>query len=225
MRDVNSRYSLLCQSLGMQGWQRLKVVELRALKRPLARRWRLPACCRLAILALWPSSATRISARCRSGFISKLAPIVAGAVTALLLLLLCFALFTVIENFRGVMLKLTDVTGFMSTCQCVLPSPFVRRANRSAWQGRKNPAQSDCRFYSLPAGRSSLIMASIPTLRRLSARCRCCSGKQSVQSSYGVAEHRAGYGSGVEAQCCAASDAGGDRRTNGPGCVYQQTTG
>jgi ABC-type Fe3+ transport system permease subunit len=30
MRDINSRYGLLCQSLGMQGWQRLKVVELRA---------------------------------------------------------------------------------------------------------------------------------------------------------------------------------------------------
>ena len=90
---------------------------------------------------------------------------------------------------------------------------------------KKYPAQSDCRFYSLPAGRSSLIMASIPTLRRLSARCRCCSGKQSVQSSYGVAEHRAGYGSGVEAQCCAASDAGGDRRTNGPAAFINRLPG
>ncbi len=30
------RYSMLCQSLGIEGWSRLKVVELRALKRPLA---------------------------------------------------------------------------------------------------------------------------------------------------------------------------------------------
>jgi thiamine transport system permease protein len=36
MRDLSARYTLLCDSLGMQGWQRLKVVELRALKRPLA---------------------------------------------------------------------------------------------------------------------------------------------------------------------------------------------
>lgn len=33
-----------------------------------------------------------------------------GAVTALILLLLCFLLFTVIENYRGEMLKLTDIT-------------------------------------------------------------------------------------------------------------------
>ncbi len=34
MRDVNSRYSLLCQSLGMHGWRRLKVVELTRAKTP-----------------------------------------------------------------------------------------------------------------------------------------------------------------------------------------------
>lgn len=33
-----------------------------------------------------------------------------GAVTALILLLLCFLLFTVIEKYRGEMLKLTDIT-------------------------------------------------------------------------------------------------------------------
>lgn len=33
-----------------------------------------------------------------------------GAVTALIMLLLCFLLFTVIENYRGEMLKLTDIT-------------------------------------------------------------------------------------------------------------------
>jgi thiamine transport system permease protein len=53
MRDVNSRYGLLCQSLGMQGWQRLKVVELRALKRPLAQALAFACVCRLAILAWW----------------------------------------------------------------------------------------------------------------------------------------------------------------------------
>ena len=227
MRDVNSRYSLLCQSLGMQGWQRLKVVELRALKRPLAGRWRLPACCRLAILALWPSSATRISARCRSGFISKLAPIVAdGAVTALLLLLLCFALFTVIENFRGVMLKLTDVTRLYEH----LPMRFtlsVRQESESQClaSGRKKyPAQSDCRFYSLPAGRSSLIMASIPTLRRLSARCRCCS-ENNLFNHLTVWQNIAlGMDPGLKLNVAQRQTLEAIAEQMG-GCVYQQTTG
>lgn len=30
MRDITARYSMLCQSLGIEGWSRLKVVELRA---------------------------------------------------------------------------------------------------------------------------------------------------------------------------------------------------
>ncbi len=38
MGDITARYSRLCQSLGIEGWSRLKVVELRALKRPLAQR-------------------------------------------------------------------------------------------------------------------------------------------------------------------------------------------
>ena len=103
MRDVNSRYSLLCQSLGMQGWQRLKVVELRALKRPLAQA--LAFACVLSIgdfgvVALFGNEDFRTlpfwlyqqigSYRSQD-----------GAVTALLLLLLCFALFTVIEKLPG----------------------------------------------------------------------------------------------------------------------------
>ena len=121
MRDVNSRYSLLCQSLGMQGWQRLKVVELRALKRPLAQA--LAFACVLSIgdfgvVALFGNEDFRTlpfwlyqqigSYRSQD-----------GAVTALLLLVLCFALFTVIEKLPG-----RDV----KTCQCVLPSPFVRES-------------------------------------------------------------------------------------------------
>lgn len=53
-----------------------------------------------------------ISAPCRFISTSKLAPYRSrdGAVTALILLLLCFLLFTVIENYRGEMLKLTDIT-------------------------------------------------------------------------------------------------------------------
>ncbi|RXY75262.1 thiamine/thiamine pyrophosphate ABC transporter, permease protein, partial [Klebsiella pneumoniae] len=35
MRDIAARYSMLCQSLGIEGFARLRVVELRALRRPL----------------------------------------------------------------------------------------------------------------------------------------------------------------------------------------------
>lgn len=103
MRDVNSRYSALCQSLGIMGWRRLKVVELRALKRPLAQA--MAFACVLSIgdfgvVALFGNEDFRTlpfwlyqqigSYRSQD-----------GAVTALLLLLLCFTLFTVIEKLPG----------------------------------------------------------------------------------------------------------------------------
>ena len=71
MRDVNSRYGLLCQSLGMQGWQRLKVVELRALKRPLAQALAFACVLSIETLGSWRCSAMTISARCHTGSISK----------------------------------------------------------------------------------------------------------------------------------------------------------
>lgn len=112
MRDITARYSMLCQSLGIEGWSRLKVVELRALKRPLAQA--LAFACVLSIgdfgvVALFGNDDFRTlpfylyqqigSYRSQD-----------GAVTALILLLLCFLLFTVIEKYRGEMLKLTDIT-------------------------------------------------------------------------------------------------------------------
>ncbi|HAH14047.1 MAG TPA: thiamine/thiamine pyrophosphate ABC transporter permease ThiP, partial [Pantoea agglomerans] len=36
MRDVAERYGRLCDSLDIHGWNRLRLIELRALKRPLA---------------------------------------------------------------------------------------------------------------------------------------------------------------------------------------------
>ena len=103
MRDVTARYSMLCQSLGIEGWSRLKVVELRALKRPLAQA--LAFACVLSIgdfgvVALFGNDDFRTlpfylyqqigSYRSQD-----------GAVTALLLLMLCFMLFTVIEKLPG----------------------------------------------------------------------------------------------------------------------------
>ena len=103
MRDVTTRYSMLCQSLGIKGWSRLKVVELRALKRPLAQA--MAFACVLSIgdfgvVALFGNEDFRTlpfylyqqigSYRSQD-----------GAVTALLLLILCFTLFTIIEKLPG----------------------------------------------------------------------------------------------------------------------------
>ena len=103
MRDINSRYALLCQSLGMQGWRRLKVVELRALKRPLAQA--LAFACVLSIgdfgvVALFGNEDFRTLPYWLYQQIGSYRS-QEGAVTALLLLLLCFALFTVIEKLPG----------------------------------------------------------------------------------------------------------------------------
>lgn len=72
-----------------------------------------------------------------------------GAVTALILLLLCFLLFTVIENYRGEMLKLTDITWLYHH----LPMRFsltVEQGEQVAILGPngagKYPAEFDRRF-------------------------------------------------------------------------------
>jgi len=103
MRDITARYGLLCESLGMRGFSRLRVVELRALRRPLAQA--LAFACVLSIgdfgvVALFGNEEFRTlpfylyqqigSYRSQD-----------GAVTALILLALCFVLFTVIEKLPG----------------------------------------------------------------------------------------------------------------------------
>lgn len=103
MRDISARYTLLCQSLGMQGWQRLKVIELRALKRPLAQA--LAFACVLSIgdfgvVALFGNDDFRTLPYWLYQQIGSYRS-QDGAVTALLLLLLCFTLFTVIEKLPG----------------------------------------------------------------------------------------------------------------------------
>ena len=102
-QNLTARYALLCQSLDIAGFRRLWVVELRALKRPLAQA--LAFACVLSIgdfgvVALFGNEDFRTlpfylyqqigSYRSQD-----------GAVTALILLLLCFLLFTVIEKLPG----------------------------------------------------------------------------------------------------------------------------
>jgi thiamine ABC transporter, permease protein len=103
MRDLTARYSQLCQSLGLEGINRLKVIELRALKRPLAQALAFASVLSIGdfgVVALFGNDDFRTlpfylyqqigSYRSQD-----------GAVTALLLLLLCFLLFTVIEKLPG----------------------------------------------------------------------------------------------------------------------------
>lgn len=103
MRDIATRYEWLCASLNIRGLNRLRMIELRALKRPLTQA--LAFACVLSIgdfgaVALFGNDDFRtlpfylyqqIGAY-RSND---------GAVTALILLLLCFLLFTVIEKLAG----------------------------------------------------------------------------------------------------------------------------
>ena len=103
MRDISARYSQLCASLGISGFNRLRLIELRALKRPIAQA--LAFACVLSlgdfgVIALFGNENFRTlpfylyqqigSYRSQD-----------GAVTALLLLLLCFLLFTLIEKLPG----------------------------------------------------------------------------------------------------------------------------
>ena len=103
MRDAASRYGRLCESLGVRGLNRLRIVELRALHRPLAQA--LAFACVLSIgdfgvVALFGNDEFRTLPFYLYQQIGAYRSD-DGAVTALLLLLLCFLLFTVIEKLAG----------------------------------------------------------------------------------------------------------------------------
>ncbi|QUG77155.1 thiamine/thiamine pyrophosphate ABC transporter permease ThiP [Erwinia sp. E602] len=103
LRDIAERYNRLCLSLDIRGWNRLRLIELRALRRPLAQA--LAFACVLSIgdfgaVALFGNEDFRtlpfyLYQQIGSYRSSD------GAVTALLLLLLCFLLFTLIEKLPG----------------------------------------------------------------------------------------------------------------------------
>ena len=97
MRDIAVRYGMLCHSLGMSGFTRLRVVELRALKRPLAQA--LAFACVLSIGEFGNEQFRTLPFYLYQQIGSYRSQ--DGAVTALLLLLLCFLLFTVIEKLPG----------------------------------------------------------------------------------------------------------------------------
>ncbi len=103
MRDVAERYSLLCMSLDIKGWNRLRWIELRALKRPMTQA--LAFACVLSlgdfgVIALFGNENFRTLPfylyQQMGSYRSQ-----QGAVTAMLLLILCFLLFTLIERLPG----------------------------------------------------------------------------------------------------------------------------
>lgn len=103
MRDIAERYANLCGSLGISGWNRLRLIELRALKRPLAQA--LAFACVLSIgdfgvVALFGNADFRTLPFYLYQQIGSYRG-ADGAVTALLLLVLCLLLFTLMEKLPG----------------------------------------------------------------------------------------------------------------------------
>ncbi|MBS0876865.1 MULTISPECIES: thiamine/thiamine pyrophosphate ABC transporter permease ThiP [unclassified Tatumella] len=103
MRDIASHYNQLCLSLDINGWQRLRLVEGPALKRPLAQA--LAFACVLSVgdfgvISLFGSD----DFRTLPFYLYQQIGAYRGqqaAVSALLLLLVCFLLFTLIEKIAG----------------------------------------------------------------------------------------------------------------------------
>lgn len=103
MRDLAERYTPLCASLGLQGFNRLRLVELRALRRPLSQA--LAFACVLSTgdfgaIALFGNADFRTLPfylyQQLGAYRSD-----DGAVTAMVLLLCCFALFSLIDRTPG----------------------------------------------------------------------------------------------------------------------------
>ncbi len=103
MRDIARHYNQLSLSLGIRGWRRLWLVEQRALKRPLAQA--LAFACVLSVgdfgvISLFGSD----DFRTLPFYLYQQIGAYRGqqaAVSALLLLLVCFLLFTLIEKIAG----------------------------------------------------------------------------------------------------------------------------
>ena len=101
MYNLSQRYTLICQSLGLSGLNRLKLVELKALRNPLLQAFAFASLLSIGdfgVVALFgnegfttlPYYLYEQLSTYRSQY---------GAVTALILLLFCFILFSIIERF------------------------------------------------------------------------------------------------------------------------------
>ncbi|GKX56252.1 thiamine ABC transporter permease [Leminorella grimontii] len=103
MRDLAERYTLLAQSLGMNGYSRLKWIELRALKRPMAQALAFASVLSIGdfgVIALFGNDEFRTLPYYLYQQLGNYRS-ASAAVTSLLLLLVSFALFTLIERLPG----------------------------------------------------------------------------------------------------------------------------
>ncbi|AEW44308.1 thiamine transporter membrane protein [Serratia symbiotica str. 'Cinara cedri'] len=101
MCDLAERYNTLCLSLGIYGWQRLRLIELKALRQPLAQTLAFASAISIGDLGVVALFGTMHFNTLPFYLYQQMAAYRSqdSAVTALLLLLLCFLLFTVIERF------------------------------------------------------------------------------------------------------------------------------
>lgn len=103
MRDLATRYDRLCQSLNISGLNRLRLIELRALRRPLSQAMAFACVMSIGdfgIVALFGNDGFRTL----PFYLYQQMGSYRGndaAVTALILLTLCFLLFTLIEKVPG----------------------------------------------------------------------------------------------------------------------------
>ncbi|MBJ7222842.1 MULTISPECIES: thiamine/thiamine pyrophosphate ABC transporter permease ThiP [unclassified Brenneria] len=100
MIDIAERYNQLCLSLDIRGWRRLKIIELPALKQPLAQALAFASVLSIGdfgVIALFGNEQFRTLPFYLYQQIGAYRS-ADGAVTALLLMLLCFTLFTLIEK-------------------------------------------------------------------------------------------------------------------------------
>ncbi len=103
MRDSAERYNPLCQSLGISGFNRFRIIELKALRKPISQA--LAFACVISIgdfgvVALFGNDNFRTLPYYLYQQIGAYRSN-DGAVTAMLLLLLCFCLFSLIERISG----------------------------------------------------------------------------------------------------------------------------
>ncbi|EKT60117.1 thiamine transporter membrane protein [Providencia sneebia DSM 19967] len=103
MRDLAERYNPLCHSLAISGFNRLRIIELKALKKPIAQA--LAFACVISIgdfgvVALFGNEDFRTLPYYLYQQIGAYRTN-DGAVTAMVLLLLCFCLFNLLEGISG----------------------------------------------------------------------------------------------------------------------------
>ncbi len=103
MRDLAERYNPLCQSLNIEGFRRLRIIEFKALKKPITQALAFASVISIGdfgIVALFGNEDFRTLPYYLYQQLGAYRTN-DGAVTAMLLLLLCFMLFSLLERLSG----------------------------------------------------------------------------------------------------------------------------